>query len=46
MSIVTGSTGRELAEPTIFSAILNANAEIVKADLNPKDVGTIPPSTI
>ena len=40
----TGSTGR-FPEPTIFSAILNASADIVKDELIPKDVGTIPPST-
>ena len=42
--IGTGSTGRKLVEPTIFSAILNAIAEIVKDELTPKDVGTTPPS--
>ena len=40
--VVTDSTGR-FAEPTIFSAILNASAEIVKDELTPKDVGTIAP---
>jgi hypothetical protein len=40
----TASTGR-FAEPTIFSAILNASADIVKDQLILKDVGTIPQST-
>jgi hypothetical protein len=41
---VTGSTGRKFGEITIFSAIINANAEIVKDELTPKDVGITPPS--
>ncbi len=40
----TGSTGRKFAEPTMFSAILNASAEMVKEELTPKEVGTTPPS--
>jgi hypothetical protein len=31
--IVTGSSGRKFAEPTIFSAIPNASAEIVKVSI-------------
>jgi hypothetical protein len=44
--VVTGSNGR-FAEPIpgIFSAILKANAEIVKDELTPKEDGTIAPST-
>lgn len=38
---VTGSTGRKFGEPTIFSAILNANAKIVKEELTPSDVGLL-----
>jgi hypothetical protein len=38
--MVTGSTGR-FDKPTIFSAILKANAKIVKDELTPKDVFTI-----
>ena len=41
---VASSTGR-FVRLTIFSAILNANAEIVSEELTHNAVGTIPPST-
>jgi hypothetical protein len=43
--IATDSTGR-LAEPTIFSAILNTRAAIVNVELIPTEVGTMPPSAM
>jgi hypothetical protein len=43
--IDAGSTSRYVG-PIIFSAILNASAEIVKDELTPKEAGTIPPSTM
>jgi hypothetical protein len=43
--LATASTGR-FEGPTIFSAILNAKAEIVSDGLTSKDDGTIPQFTI
>jgi hypothetical protein len=42
LPVRTGSTGRFAGFTTIFSAILNASAEIVKDELTPKMLGQLP----